>query len=251
MVISTVFSYVKEHMKNYRNTLFLLDEQLIQKYSESAIAYSKYLDKSLMFVYSSGRNASCSVYEVFFGEENFMHLTGCTAQKKNENEEVIQAKYGAVEFYRHCLNNNITFDDILFKHNKETSRQKAYILPRLLDFANSKFYKIGKHDKINLYNDFEVAIGFQKGILGCGHWNTQITHAIPVTVLPNSISEYTSSPCKILYVLQNDGYDSENNATKYSKLLFEIKKGLFFGEANKCLSKEVLEKIDNSLFRQT
>lgn len=179
-----------------------------------------------------------------------IHLTGCTARKENEDGEFIDAKYGAVEFYRHCLDNNITLEDVLFKHNKETSCQKAYILPRLLDFANSKFYKIGKHDKINLHNDFEVAIGFQIGILGFGHWNKKIPHAIPVTVLPNSITDYSSCPYKILYVLQNDGFDDEKRPTKYSKILYEIKKGIFFEEANKCLKKDVLKKIDSALYKQ-
>lgn len=250
MVISIVSSHVKEHMKNYRSTLFLSDIQLIQNYYESAKEYSKYLNKSLMFIYSSGRNAPCNIYETFFGEENLIHLTGCTARKENEDGEFIDAKYGAVEFYRHCLDNNITLEDVLFKHNKETSCQKAYILPRLLDFANSKFYKIGKHDKINLHNDFEVAIGFQIGILGFGHWNKKIPHAIPVTVLPNSITDYSSCPYKILYVLQNDGFDDEKRPTKYSKILYEIKKGIFFEEANKCLKKDVLKKIDSALYKQ-
>lgn len=65
MVISIVSSHVKEHMKNYRSTLFLSDIQLIQNYYESAKEYSKYLNKSLMFIYSSGRNAPCNIYETF------------------------------------------------------------------------------------------------------------------------------------------------------------------------------------------
>lgn len=79
-----------------------------------------------------------------------------------------------------------------------------------------------------------MAIGFQIGILGCGHWNKKIPHAIPVTVLPNSITDYSSCPHKILYVLQNDGFDGGKYPTKYSKILYEIKKGIFFEEANKC-----------------
>lgn len=238
-------------MKNYRGKLFLTDEQLVQKYCESAKAYSSYVNTSILFIFSIGRNFMPMAYEVYFGEENFIHLTGCTFQKKIDEDTIINAKYNAKDFYKNCLQNSITLDSVLYKHNKETSCQKSYILPRLLDFTNCKIYKIGKHDKINQFNDFEVAIGSQLGILGVGHKNLKITHSIPMTVLPNPITEYSTAPHKILYVLQNNGFDSKYKPTKYCKLIYEIKAGLFMQEANDTLSTEILDTIDKSLYEVT
>ena len=85
-------------------------------------------------------------------------------------------------------------------------------MEQMLDLRNSKCYKIGEKDLVTRDNDFEMATGNANGVMGYDSINSPIT-------------AYCSKPQKIMFILQKDEAEST-----YSKLFFEIKKGLFLEE---------------------
>jgi len=107
---------------------------------------------------------------------------------------------------------------------------KVAVMEQLLDLRNSKCYKIGEKNLVTRDNDFEMATGNVNGIIGYdarittkGTGKVDKTKApIPTTLLNNSIMEYCSKPQKIMFILQRA--DGEST---YSKLFFEVRKGLF------------------------
>ena len=104
--------------------------------------------------------------------------------------------------------------------------------------------KIGEKDLVTRENDFEMATGNANGVIG---YDARIKikgsdkvdrakAAIPTTLLNAPITAYCSRPDKIMFILQKS--DRENT---YSRLFYEIKKGLFQTEKERI--KEQL-KID-------
>ena len=103
-------------------------------------------------------------------------------------------------------------------------------MEQMLDLRNSKCYKIGEKNLVTRDNDFEMATGNSNGVMGYdsrvkikGTNKVDKTKSpVPTTLLNNSITDYCSRPLKIMFILQK----SDGEST-YSKLFYEIKKGLF------------------------
>ena len=185
-------------------------KELIEKLHLGAVVYSAYADSCLLFIYQKSRGAGYGFYEVSFQKRNFMHLAGIRSRTMK-----------AERFYEACLNGELTAEDCSPTHDLSNRNARALILCRLLDFRNSRLYKIGEVTTVSLYNHIEMATGSSVGIVGYSR-HSQGKHPVPTTLLCEPLSKYSRNPYKIMFVLQKD--PSENG---YSKLVYEIKKGLF------------------------
>ena len=112
----------------------------------------------------------------------------------------------AIAFYEACLNGNVTLEDCTPSHDMSTMLAKISVLKTLLDFKNAKLYKIGKKDLVT-------------------------------RVLTSSIMNYCRNPKKIMFVLEKD-----ISVSKYSKIIYEIKKGLIQKEYDN-FSTEIKSRI--------
>lgn len=185
-------------------------KELIEKLHMGAVAYSAYAGSCLLFIYQKSRGAEYDFYEVSFQKRNFMHLAGIRSRTMK-----------AEHFYEACLKGELTAEDCFPTHDLANRNARALILCGLLDFKDSRLYKIGEVTTVSLYNHIEMATGNSVGIVGYSR-HLQGKHPVPTTLLCEPLSEYSRNPYKIMFVLQKD--PSEDG---YSKLLYEIKKGLF------------------------
>lgn len=201
-----------------RNTKLLTSEELISILHKAAMLYSEYVDTTLLFIFRGNKSEVYDYYEVKFGRNNFMHLAGIKSNTLSANS-----------FFEACKNGSITKDDCKPRRDVNTMYSKVAIMEQMLDLKKSKCYKIGEKDLITRDNDFEMATGNTCGVIG---YDSRIkiketnradkTKApIPTTLLNNSIMDYCSRPQKIMFILQK-----LNDENKYSKVFYEIKKGL-------------------------
>lgn len=217
-----------------RNVKMLTDAEIFHNLKRSAMLYSTYVDKDLLFLYRHSKEATYECYEVHFGKENFMHLAGIKSKTLS-----------AIDFFEACLNGKIKRKDCTPRHSVINMYFKIGILPELLDLKRCKLYKIGEKDLVTRDNDFEMATGNSVGTLGYDSrvrikGSNMIDRGklpIPTTLLNNPITDYCSKPEKIMFVLQK-----EPSEDKYSDILYEIKKGLFQQEKEK-LEDYIKEKI--------
>lgn len=202
-----------------QNVKALAPEELLTKLRKSAMIYSEYADTTLLFIFREKKSEAYDYYEVRFGKNNFMHLAGIKSQALS-----------AVEFYEACINKSIKREECNPRRDPDTMYAKVAIIEQMLDLRNSKCYKIGAKNLVTRDNDFEMATGNANGIVGYdsrikvrGTQKVDETKSpIPTTLLNNPITDYCSRPQKIMFILQK--LDGEST---YSKLFFEIKKGLF------------------------
>lgn len=197
-------------------------KKILQSLGNAAFLYSRYADKQLLFLFRNSKNDTYEYYEVYFGKRNFMHLAGIKSKTMN-----------AIAFYEACLKGTVTLEDCTPSHDMSTMLAKISVMWTLLDFKNTKLYKIGKKDLVTRDNDFEMMTGNESGIIG---YDSRVTEKaskkvsknhlpIPTTVLTNSITNYCRNPKKIMFVLEK-----ERNEEKYSQIVYEIKKGLLMQE---------------------
>ena len=216
-----------------RNIRILTSEEMLTILRKSATLYSEYVDTTLLFIFRKSKSDSYDYYEVRFGKNNFMHLAGIKSESLNANE-----------FYEACISGEITREQCKPRRNAITMYSKIGVMEKILDLRNSKCYKIGEKDLVTRENDFEMATGNANGVIG---YDARIKikgsdkvdrakAAIPTTLLNAPITAYCSRPDKIMFILQKS--DRENT---YSRLFYEIKKGLFQTEKERI--KEQL-KID-------
>lgn len=216
-----------------RNIRILTSEEMLTILRKSATLYSEYVDTTLLFIFRKSKSDSYDYYEVRFGKNNFMHLAGIKSESLNANE-----------FYEACISGEITREQCKPRRDASTMYSKIGVMEKILDLRNSKCYKIGEKDLVTRENDFEMATGNANGVIG---YDARIKikgsdkvdrakAAIPTTLLNAPITAYCSRPDKIMFILQKS--DRENT---YSRLFYEIKKGLFQTEKERI--KEQL-KID-------
>ena len=200
-------------------------KKILQSLGNAASLYSKYADQQLLFIFRQSKSDTYEYYEVYFGKRNFMHLAGVKSKTLN-----------AIAFYEACLNRTVTIQDCTPCHDMSNMLAKVSILASLLDFENSKLYKIGKKDLVTRDNDFEMATGNMNGIIG---YDSRVTEKgsnrlakdslpIPTTVLTNSITSYCTHPEKIMFILQKD-----MNEELYKRVSYEIKRELLVQEYEK------------------
>lgn len=205
-----------------QNVKPLSSEELLSILRKSAIRYSEYADTTLLFIFREKKADTYDYYEVRYGKNNFMHLAGIKSKELS-----------AIEFYEHCLDGSIKKEDCNPRRDANTMYAKVSVLEQMLDLRNSKCYKIGKKDLVTRTNDFEMATGNDRGVLG---YDSRIKSTgtdkvnkkkipMPTTLLNNPITSYCTRPKKIMFILQkNDDEDT------YNDVFYEIKKELFESE---------------------
>ena len=192
-------------------------KKILQSLGSAASLYSKYADKQLLFMFRNSKNDTYEYYEVYFGKRNFMHLAGIKSKTLS-----------ATAFFEACLTKSVTIEDCTPSHDVPTMLAKISVLAILLDFKYAKLYKIGKKELVTRDNDFEMMTGNSNGIIGYDSRGAKMHLPIPTTVLTNSINSYCTSPQKIMFVLEKEEHEE-----KYSKITFEIKRGLLKQEYRK------------------
>lgn len=205
-----------------QNTRTLTPGELLSILHKSAQLYSEYADTTLLFIFREKKSEAYDYYEVRFGKNNFMHLSGIKS-------ETLSAR----DFYEACLEGTITRNDCNPRRDAKTMYSKVAILEQMLDLRNSRCYKIGEKDLITRDNDFEMATGNSVGVMGYdsrvkikGTDKLDRTKSpIPTTILNNAITQYCSKPQKIMFILQKT--DGEST---YKKLFYEIKQNLLHTE---------------------
>lgn len=211
---------------NYKvqNVKLLTPEKLISILHKSAKLYSEYADTTLLFIFREKKTDRYEFYEVRYGKNNFMHLAGIKSDSLTVDE-----------FYEGCLEGTITREHCNPRRDANTMYAKVGILEQMLDLRNSKCYKIGEKNLVTRFNDFEMATGNDKGVIG---YDSRIKKKtpIPTTLLNSPITDYCSRPKKIMFILQRE--DCEDT---YKKLFYEIKKDLF--ESEKEFFSEELKKL--------
>ena len=202
-----------------QNTRILTPTELLKILCKSAALYSEYADTTLLFIFREKKADEYDYYEVRYGKNNFMHLAGIKSETLS-----------AVEFYEACEKRIIKREDCTPRRDSNTMYAKVAVMEQMLDLRNSKCYKIGAKDLVTRANDFEMATGNARGVIG---YDSRIKKKgmqiadeskapIPTTLLNNPITEYCTRPQKIMFILQK--YDGEST---YNKLFYEIKKDLF------------------------
>ena len=216
-----------------QNTRILTPTELLTILCKSAALYSEYADTTLLFIFREKKADAYDYYEVRYGKNNFMHLAGIKSETLS-----------AVEFYEACEKRIIKREDCNPRRDANTMYAKVAVIEQMLDLRNSKCYKIGAKDLVTRDNDFEMATGNARGVVGYDSRikkkGTQIVDetkaSIPTTLLNNPITDYCTRPQKIMFILQK--YDGEST---YNKLFYEIKKELF--QAEKEFFSDELKKL--------
>lgn len=208
--------------KTIQSYKYLSDAELIKQLHQGAELYSKFANTYLLFLYKKNKSDVYEMYEVYYGEGNFMHLAGIRSKTLN-----------AVDFYKGCLSGIICKCDCTPKNSITNMYEKVSIITEMLNLKYGKCYKIGEKNLVTRDNDFEMATGNGIGVIG---YDSRISKSgskqvnksskpIPTTLLSNPITKYCSSPNKIIFILQK----SEANQ-HYSEIFFEIKKNLLIQE---------------------
>ena len=222
-----------------RQVQFLSEANLLSKLIKAADMYSKFAETILLFIFKGSKRDTYEFYEVNFQKRNFMHLVGIKSET-----------FTAEEFYKACLDGTITIKACTPRHSVNNMMAKISVIGQLLDFSHAKCYKIGQKDLITKDNDFEMATGNLSGVIGYdfrvsvkGRKGIDINnHAVPTTLLTNPITDYCSSPQKIIYILQK-----QTTEALYKDIYYEVKKGLFIEEKD-YFPYELKRLIDISAF---
>ena len=202
-----------------QNARILTPDELLSILYKSAKLYSEYAETTLLFIFREKKSDAYDYYEVRFGKNNFMHLAGIKSETLSAND-----------FYEACLKGTITRAACNPRRDANTMYSKVAIMEQMLDLRISKCYKFGEKNLVTRDNDFEMATGNSKGVMGYdsrikvkGTDKVDRTKSpIPTTLLNNSITDYCARPQKIMFILQK----SDGEST-YNKLFYEIKKDLF------------------------
>lgn len=159
--------------------LFVLEINTIKNYNEkvesnteikkllhdSALAYSSVFDKQVLFIFLKiSANAEYYYYEAYYEKSNFIHLVDC---KSNEYID-------AVRFYGKCFETReIPNECITCKESRIIASNKLSVFKPLFEFRSVKMYKMGRHDKLNKNNNFQIGLGnsSSNGVLGYTKYN--------------------------------------------------------------------------------
>ena len=101
--------------------------------------YSEYADTTLLFIFREKKSDVYDYYEVRYGKNNFMHLTGIKSKTLS-----------IVDFYTACEKQIIKKEDCNPRRNANTMYAKIAVMEQMLDLRNSKCYKIGTKDLITI-----------------------------------------------------------------------------------------------------
>lgn len=219
-VSTTSWSYSSVRIKS--------NEEIKRLLCKSANAYSLICDKEVMFIYR--RNKTDAEYKYYIAnckKENFIHLVGCTVNKYVD----------AQQFFEECFNHEtepLENDHITYKESKKTASAKLEVFPSLFDYKGVKAYRMGAHNKITINNQFEMALGNNKGVLGFDRRKENML-PVPVTMLNGIIGNYATDYASVIAVLVKN-----QEEVRFKKVIGCVNKGIAVNE----LPKSIRDKID-------
>ena len=189
----------------------------------SAIKYKENLaNKNILFIYYE--NSKIEYIETKFLPSNFLHLTGITYQRKQNNN--------AINFYKDILDKKVSFDNLQVK-DENIVKLKLNILEIVLNITYSA-KMIGQFDAtIKNLLITEKVVGnnrYSMGFIKVGGYY------IPNTILKEDIRNITNKTNRIVAI-----FSKEIKEKYYSNLTYiEKKTNLWQIEKNK----ELMLKID-------
>lgn len=174
------------------------DTELLSDLHKAALIFSEYADHNLLFIYSGGKGKVPECYEVHYGSEHFMHLSGFRARR--DAPKHISAK----NFFKLCCEDELKEMDwkryFEFTESRKESSGKLDALLNLFDYCHIKIYKIGPKSVTTSLNKFEIGIGNQNVILGFD--KREYFLPIPVTAMKRALSDFTFVQKNIIAVLK-------------------------------------------------
>lgn len=225
----------------------VLSEGLFVNYLyEAANRFERLNGRRVLFLYDAG-NTYYNWKEVSFSYKNFMHLCGVEGLNRRTAPPRLfeDNKSDADIFYELCKNKVIKKEYCLTTHGVSTMDEKILNLKNLIDYARCRTNKLGIHDLLNKYAEFDFAIGDNTAVIGFGRPKKNgryvTKYPIAISVLVDSIKKYCSKTYKIEYILLAD-YGDE----LFSEVLYEIKRGAFKTEREN-IALELLEIIDKEI----
>lgn len=200
-------------------------KEILKILKESAIKYKENLkDSNLLIIYKE--KAKIKYIEILFLARNFMHLTGVKCNDKNR-------KYmKANQFYQACLNNKLSYKDIIIKQNG-TTKLKLDVLSQLIHIdKNCKMLGVYNNYKKELIT--EILLGNINMCLGLTK-NSSLYY-IPNTLLKGDIRKIVIKPYQVMAILKKKVEDEQ-----YKDIMY-INKKQDIGEINNNI--ELFSKIN-------
>lgn len=183
-------------------------KEILKILKESAIKYKENLkDNNLLIIYKE--KEKIKYIEVLFLARNFMHLTGVKCNDKNK-------KYmKANQFYQACLNNKLSYKDIVIKQDG-TTKLKLDILSQLIHI-DKKIKIIGVYNNYKKELITEILLGNINMCLGL--IKSSSSYYIPNTLLKEDIRKIVVKPYQIVAILKK-----KVKERKYKDIIYINKK---------------------------
>ena len=155
----------------------------------------KLLNKKLIIIYRERNDNMIRYIEVAFYERNYQHLTGIELVDSEGNV----LHHQAVNFYRKCIRNKLSIDEIQFKEDG-TSQLKLLALPALMDVT--KITKItGDYNNVRPYLFVDKVMG---GVNFCLGLTKEESEYVPSSALLEDIKKLTNAPSQVLAIFEKD-----------------------------------------------
>lgn len=169
---------------------------------QCAKSYDKRLaGKQFLFIYRDRIDNFVKCFEVYFGKENYQHLTGLDLV----DEKGVVREHVAELFYDKCLNNRLGKDEIQFKKDG-TTNLKLVALPALMKIQ--EITKIaGGYNGIRPYLIADKVIGNVNFCLGIIR-DSKNNYYVPASSLLEDIKKLTNNPSQVLAIFSKTTSDN-------------------------------------------
>ena len=196
---------------------------------QCAKAYNQNLeDKKYMIIFRDMTDNGIKFLEIYFGKENYQHLTGVELVDENGNVR----KHVAELFYEKCLNNRLRKDEIQFKKDGTTNLKLA-ALPVIMQIH--KVTKIaGGYNGTRPYLVADKLIGNVNFCLGLIK-DSNSEYYLPASSLLESIKKLTNEPSQVLAIFSKDKAEAFYKKVRY------VAKGLNLKRLN--IPQEIRDRI--------
>ena len=189
---------------------------------------SNLLNKKFLIIYRDRKDNLVKSLEIYFGKENYQHLTGIELVDKRGNVR----KHVAELFYEKCVNNKLRKDEIKVKSDGTTNLKLA-ALPVMMDIQKVTKIK-GDYNNQRPYLIADKLIGNVNFCLGL-LLDVKNEYYVPASTLLEDIKQLTSMPSQVLAI-----FSKEKGEMVY-KNVRHVAKGLNLNKIE--LPKEIDEKI--------
>ena len=178
-------------------------EEAIKIVVKCARLYDRELNgKSLLAFYLIEKN-KVGFIELFFWEEQFMHLTGL---KSSDDKKPLYAG----RFYEKCINQKLQAGEVKFSDYGSTPL-KLEILPYIL-CSNLQAKMIGDFNGSTIKLMSEKLIGNQRAFIG---FVAEKNYYVPNTIIKGDVRDYTKNRSRIIAVFRKNQKETEYDEITY------------------------------------